>query len=235
LWRAHRLYPQADVLATDFVRVPHALGQWPPGWASPQAAGPVELITRLARHWMDSPSLSSSSVAVRRARLQTLQPCFPVGESLGEDLDLWFRLAEQTPIALVHENRVAYRVAVEGSLSTQAHTGPAQAPAFLRRLRQRVHAGALPTQLRRDTRWLIAQHELSLAREALQSGHRAQALRWLLRASPAISGRRWWFTLLMIAAMPRHWVQASLRWRAARARAGAAPQAPAASSSQLLP
>ncbi len=232
LWRAHRRHPEADVLAADFVRVPHAPGAWPPAWVSPQAGGPVELITRLARHWMNSPTLSSSSVAVRRRRLQALQPCFPVGESRGEDLDLWFRLAEQTPIALVREPRVAYRVAVDGSLSAQPHARAAQAPAFLERLRQRAREGTLPAQLQRDTRWLVAQHELSLAREALQGGHRAQALRWLLSARPAISGRRWWFTLLMVA-MPQSWVKASLRWRADRIHP--TRKTPAAPGSQVLP
>ena len=214
LQRAHQLYPQADVLAADFVRVPHAPGPWPPGWTSPTEGARVELITRLARYWMSYPSLSSSSVAVRRRRLLALQPCFPVGESMGEDLDLWFRLAEQTPIALVHEPRVAYRVAVGGSLSSHQVLGAArEAPPFLQRLRQRVREGQLPPQLRRDTRWLIAQHELSLAREALQAGHRAQALRWLLRAHHALRGRRWWFTLIMIVGLPHRWITPVLRWR----------------------
>jgi len=224
LWRAHQRYPQADVLATDFVRVPHAPGHWPPGWVSPSSGAPIELITRLAKSWMDRPTLSSSSVAVRRRRLQALQPCFPEGESLGEDLDLWFRLAEQTPIALVHEPRVAYRVAVHGSLSGQQIAGAPQAPGFLKRLQQRVRNGVLPPQLQRDTRWLVAQHELSLAREALQAGYRGQALRWLLSARPAMSSRRWWFTLTIVG-LPRHWVHASLRWRERRSKSDPTPSA----------
>lgn len=223
--RAHRLYPQADVLATDFVRVPHTPGAWPPNWVSPTTDGPTELITRLARHWMSRPCLSSSSVAVRRSRLLALQPCFPVGESLGEDLDLWFRLAEQTPIALVRQARVAYRVAVEGSLSSQRPPAAEQAPPFLQRLRERVRQGRLPPQLRRDTRWLIAQHELSLAREALQAGHRALALRWLMRAGYAVRGRRWWFTAVMIVGLPQRWIERALRWRATRQGPATRPKA----------
>jgi hypothetical protein len=213
LAKAQQDYPQADVVAADFVRVPHvpAPGSWPPPWPVSSAPAQVELITRLARRWMKGPTLSASSVAVRRSRLLAMQPCFAPGEALGEDLDLWFRLAEQTPIALVHKTLVAYRVEVAGSLSS-GHPSERRYP-FLERLRQRVQGDTLSAQQRRDTRWLIAQHELSLAREALLGGRRSQALHWLLQARAAMTGRRWWFTLLMIACMPRRWAEASLRWR----------------------
>jgi hypothetical protein len=172
---------------------------------------------------MQGPTLSSSSVAVRRSRLLMLQPCFAPGESLGEDLDLWFRLAEHSAVALAHKPLVAYRVQVQGSLSS-AHVH-ARAFPFLDRLRQRC--AALSPELRRDTVWLIAQQELSLAREALQAGRRGQAWRWLLQARPAASGRRWWFTLLMTALMPKRWIERSLHWReratAAQHPSGIAP------------
>ena len=220
---AQQRCPQADVVAADFVRVPHAEGPWPPPWpVSPEPAD-IERIDRLARRWMQGPTLSSSSVAVRRSRLLMLQPCFAPGESLGEDLDLWFRLAEHSAVALAHKPLVAYRVQVQGSLSS-AHVH-ARAFPFLDRLRQRC--AALSPELRRDTVWLIAQQELSLAREALQAGRRGQAWRWLLQARPAASGRRWWFTLLMTALMPKRWIERSLHWReratAAQHPSGIAP------------
>ena len=213
LAQAQQSHPQADVVAADFVRVPDVPGPgaWPPPWPLSHEPAPVELITRLARRWMTGPTLSASSVAVRRSRLLTMQPCFAPGETLGEDLDLWFRLAEQTPIALAHKTLVAYRVEVAGSLSS-SHPHERRYP-FLDRLRQRVHSGDMSPQQQRDTRWLIAQHELSLAREALLAGRRRQALHWLLQARAALAGRRWWFTLLMIACMPGRWVERSLRWR----------------------
>jgi hypothetical protein len=213
LAQAQQSHPQADVVAADFVRVPHGAGSaaWPPPWPVSNEPAPVELITRLARRWMKGPTLSASSVAVRRSRLLPMQPCFAPGENLGEDLDLWFRLAEQTPIALAHKTLVAYRVEVVGSLSS-SHASQDRYP-FLERLRQRVQSSDMSPQQRRDTRWLIAQLELSLAREALLAGRRSQALHWLLQARAALTGRRWWFTLLMIACMPRRWVERSLRWR----------------------
>jgi hypothetical protein len=213
LAQAQQACPQVDMVAADFVRVPHvpAPGAWPTPWPVSSAPAPVEIITRLARRWMKGHTLSASSVAVRRSRLLAMQPCFAPGENLGEDLDLWFRLAEQTPIALAHKTLVAYRVEVAGSLSS-GHAAQDHYP-FLERLRQRAHSGDISPQQRRDTHWLIAQHELSLAREALLAGRRSQALHWLVQARAALVGRRWWFTLLMIACMPRRWVEASLRWR----------------------
>ena len=217
LIEAQQRHPEAEVVAADFLRVPDAPGPWPPPWPVASGPAPVELITRLARRWMDGPSLSSSSVAVLRSRLLAMQPCFAPGETLGEDLDLWFRLAEVTPVALAHKPLVAYRVQVAGSLSSQ-HLSERRYP-FLERLRKRVRSGGLSPQLERDTRWLIAQQELSLAREALQAGRRAQALRWLLAARPGWRGRRLWFTLMMIACMPRTWAERSHRWRERAARA----------------
>lgn len=211
LLEAQQRHPQAEVVAADFLRVSDAPGPWPPPWPVAAGPAPVELITRLARRWMDGPTLSSSSVAVKRCRLLAMQPCFAPGETLGEDLDLWFRLAEVTPVALAHKPLVAYRVQVAGSLSS-GHPSQRHYP-FLERLRERVRSGRLSRQLRRDTLWLIAQQELSLAREALQAGRRGQAWHWLLQAWPALSGRRWWFTLLMIACMPRRWAERSQRWR----------------------
>lgn len=209
LIEAQTRYPQADVVAADFIRVPHNDDPWPAPWAVTPEPAPVELITRLARRWMDGPTLSSSSVAVRRTRLLSLQPCFAPGESLGEDLDLWFRLAELSPIALARKPLVAYRVQVQGSLSSK-HGSFTRFP-FLERLRQR--SARLRPQLRRDTLWLIAQHELSLAREALQAGQRRQAWRWLFRAHRAMHGRRWWFTLFMAALMPQRWIARTIEWR----------------------
>ena len=222
LIEAQQRHPEAEVVAADFLRVPDAPGPWPPPWPVADGPAPVELIERLARRWMDGPSLSSSSVAVLRSRLLTLQPCFAPGETLGEDLDLWFRLAEVTPVALAHKPLVAYRVQVPGSLSS-SHPSERRYP-FLERLRERVRSGRLSRQLRSDTRWLIAQHELSLAREALQAGHRAQALQWLLRAWPGARGRRWWFTLVMLTCMPRSWAERSLRWRERKAHSARSAQ-----------
>jgi glycosyltransferase involved in cell wall biosynthesis len=206
-------YPQADTVATDFLPVPDTPTMWPPRWPVLAAQPEVELITDLPRRWMSAPSLCTSAVSVRSARLREMQPCFPSGESHGEDLDLWFRLAEKTPVALVRSPLMAYRLAVEGGLTTR-HPDLAMPP-FLERMRARALSGAMTTAQRRSALWLVAQHELTLARQALASGGRREGFDWLVRAHRAAAGRRWWLTAAMLF-MPGHVVKNWQLWRTRR-------------------
>ncbi|MDQ3061018.1 MAG: glycosyltransferase family 2 protein [Pseudomonadota bacterium] len=212
---AQQAFPEADAVATDFVPIAHCEGRWPLPWPVPATPPEVELIDDLPRRWMSGPSIFTSAVAVRRTRLQRMQPCFAPGESYGEDLDLWFRLAEQTPIALVHAPLVAYRVAVQGSLSAQH--APATLPPSLERMRQRALSGGLSVLQRESALWFVAQYQVTLAREAVASGRRLQSWRWLLRARHAASGQRWWLTAAMTLFCSANLVRNWQLWRVRRA------------------
>ncbi len=203
--------PEAQTVATDFLRFPHTQGAWPPRWPLPSGQPEIERITDLSARWMQGPSLCASTVAVRRDLLQSMQPCFPVGESVGEDLDLWFRLSEKTPIALVHLPLAAYREAVPGSLSTEHKIS--NVPPFFERIRSRALSGQLTPAQRHSALWLVAQHEVTLARMAVVAGERALGLRWLLRGRHAARGRRWWLTLAMTLFFSRHLVSRWQTWR----------------------
>lgn len=214
LLKAQKVHPGVDTVATQFVPLPDADGPWPPLWKVHAEAPYVELITDLPARWMTGPSVTTSAVAVRTERLRQMQPCFPPGESQGEDLDLWFRLAEQTPIVLMHAPLVAYRVAAKGSLTTQ-HCASTMAP-FVERMRARARSGSMTAVQQKSTLWFVAQCELILARQALASGERLQGLKWLIRGRRAASDKRWWLTAAMACFFPRKLVSNWEQWRIRR-------------------
>ncbi len=207
--------PEADTVATDLAFIAHDEAQWPRPWPLPPGPPQVELITCLPERWMKGPTLSSSSTAVRRSRLLAMQPCFPVGETQGEDLDLWFRLSERAPVALAHTPLAAYRVELRGSLSAGHRIGHL-AP-FLQRLRERAQNGHMREAWRRASLLLVAQHELTQARLLVAAGRRRQAWRWLWQARAALAHRRWWGTAALCL-LPTPWSRQLQRWRERRGR-----------------
>jgi glycosyltransferase involved in cell wall biosynthesis len=210
---AHRAHPHADMLATGYQEVQDGddFGKW----GRAEVSGDIELIEDLRARWMKNTPFCASCLAVRTTRLMAMQPCFPEGESQGEDLDLWFRLSDETPIAVVNAPLAAYRVSVAGSLSSG---NKPCLPPWLIRMRQRALAGALPRQRRHAALWFVAQQEITLARELLAAGKRREALHYLMQARYAAGGTRWQLTALM-ALLPAQVAHRWQRWRLRSANA----------------
>lgn len=204
-------YPDAHTVAADFVHIPHAEGIWPARWPVIQNVPEVELITDLPSRWMAGPCIFTSAVVVRTAQLKKMQPCFPLGESCGEDLDLWFRLAEHSPIALARTPLVAYRLGTEGCL-TSGHETTTMQP-FMHRMRERALSGELTVRQSRSLLRLVAQFQVTLARQAIVSGNRFEGLRWLLKGCRAAQSKRWWLTAVMALFLPAHLLE---NWQAYR-------------------
>lgn len=209
LARAHRHCPAADLLATGIRRtrdrrVPLA------SWLVPAEGDQVEVIEDLRRRWLRHAPLCTSSVAVRAARLRTMSPCFYEGESYGEDLDMWFRLGDQAPVAAVRGAYAAVRDGVAGALSLDAER---RMPPFLVRMREQALAGTLAPKHCASALWFIAQAQTTLAREALAQGHRREALGWLMQASQGWRLRRWWITWALALLMPSPMADRWQRWR----------------------
>src|SRR5574337_1686131 len=211
---AQQAYPEADTVACDYVSAQHSETDWPPRWQIPDAPIEIERITDLPRRWMKGRSLFTSAVAVRNGRLQSMQPCFAPGESYGEDLDLWFRLAEKTPIALAHAPTVAYRTDVAGSLA--AGHAALSTPPWGGRMRARARSGALTPAQSRSALWLLAPLDVTVARNAIAAGRRCYGLHRLLRGRRAATNVRWWLTLAMALLVPGHLVGGWEAWRVDR-------------------
>jgi hypothetical protein len=210
LAQAHAHCPGADLLATGFRRVRGQL----PGSVAARATTParMEVIHDLRRRWMQGAPLCSSSVALRARRLRSLPVCFYEGESYGEDLDMWFRLADHAPVALVRGTYAWVRDNVPGALSASARR---VMPPFLARMQAQAMDGTLAPSQRASALWLVAQLLVTLAREALHDGRRAEAVRWLRRAPGGWRIPRWWITLAMVP-LPAHWIGLWQHWRVHR-------------------
>ena len=199
LQHAQRAHPTADAVASRYIPFQDGEAIAPPEWTVADDPA-VELVTDLPTRWMQGPTLFTSSIAVRRSVLLGMQPCFAPGESFGEDLDLWFRVAERTPLALLDAPLVGYRVGVQGSLTQrrEAHT----LPPWVGRMRDRALHGAMDGSRVRSTLRYVAQLHIDMARQALSAERRAEGLRWLLGGWRAADSRRWWLTACMVVFWP---------------------------------
>ena len=214
---AQDLHPAADVAATQYIPLCDSTGVWPPAWhvtEVPVASESIELIEDLPTKWMKGPTFNSSSVCIRTTRLLQMQPCFAVGESHAEDLDMWFRVAEKSGIAWVKRPLVAYRVSVEGSLSLDHPK--LELPPFFHRIRARALSGAMTEAQASSALKMVADLEISMARDALASGQRKEAIRLLRSARNSASKRRWWLTAAMTAFAPGDLVRRWENWRIRR-------------------
>lgn len=193
-------HPGLDLVAGGFRTEPDRPDWEPAPWPL-DAQAPVEIIDNLPRRWA-RPSFCTGSVAFRREFLQSLMPCFPVGERQGEDLDLWFRAAERTAIAYLPLPFLCYRTEVAQS----AMAGPKHLDflPFQQRLLDRARRGEMPERLVGDSLRLVADWQVTLARRALAVGRRGDAVSRLAQGwRAALSNHRWWFTLLMLAGLVR--------------------------------
>jgi hypothetical protein len=207
LVRAQQAQPAAGAVATRFLSFGDEQGLPPPSWTAAPETAAVEVITDLPTRWRQGPCFFTGSIAVRRSLLQAMQPCFPPGESFAEDLDLWFRLAERTPIALVREALAAYRVDVQGCLS---RGNGRSLPPFAYRLQQRARSGALTPAQSRSALRFVEHLQMDLARSAVASGRRGEGWLWLLRGVRGSESLRWWLTAFMALCWPAEMVEAYL-------------------------
>jgi len=168
----------------------------------------IEIIRDLPVRWTQSSTFFTSSVAVRTDFLRKHQPCFPPGESHGEDLDLWLRLAEESPVAL-HPGDLVRRLLLEDSLSAQQQS-KLEEPPFLRRLEERAQRHGSGLIKNASLMHFVMAARIDLARQALLTGRRSVAAAILFKNIQVLD-RRWWLTAIMTLyftpTMTRQWLE----------------------------
>lgn len=191
-------YPEAGLVGTGYRRftgdTSHALAD-----GESDYTGGDNLVPAFFSKWSQGAFIYTSSIGVRRQALLDLGTLFPEGERLGEDQDVWFRLAERYQVAYSERQLVLYRVDVGSSLTAStALTG--LLPCYTR-LAQRLARGDYPARHQRGARRLLASHYLNLARLHAVRGDTSGA--WRLLADRLARGN------------PLYWLRTAtwLAWR----------------------
>lgn len=205
--------PDVEMAATLLRNMPDSNPWCPLPWPALPLTTTLVRIDDLPTRWMQGTPFFTSSIVIKRECLQRLSPCFVVGESYGEDLDLWFRVAEVSDIAHTLVPLVAYRTEAVGSLSKI--NGQITLPPYLHRMQVRaVNPVTLPAK-RSSALAFVAQQKLTLARTALAVGKRRQGLAWLLAANHIAGSKRWLMTAFMLF-MPAASIALWEKWRISR-------------------
>lgn len=161
--------------------------------------------------WAKSQFVYTSSIAIRRVALEKLGECFPIGVSNSEDQDLWFRLAERSPIGFLDKKLVGYRRGVSDSLSST----PILSQLFAyERLKKRIDNAQVPASIILDAEHLFEKHRSDLVMSNAIYGSKREAfsyarnVRWFLMPKKALKA-------FVVLALPSVFVVAALRVRRA--------------------
>lgn len=186
-------YPQATLLGTGHRRF------WADGKALIQprhrSVARRGVVPDFYMAWARSSFLFTSSLAVKRTAFDDPALRFAHGERLGEDLDVWFRLAERFPVAYDPEIQTEYRMGVVDS-ATNSTLLLDPLPCYWR-LAERLDTGAVPSALHSGARRLLASHFLTVSFSRARAGDIGGALRLL--ANPISFGK------------PYYWVKTAMR------------------------
>ena len=172
--------PQAGVVFTNL-----RLSTGPAACLSEDEAGRLrdyfDFFTRNKGHGM-----SASTVLVKRSVLLKVGG-FPLGLTLGEDMDTWTRLAWETSVAYVPKVLAVYHVEEGGRAMQASAVRIADGLAHnAQRCFDQLRAGRVPETLVRSTRVYAQMLNTMCARELKDAGHTLAALQTLARTFPPV-------------------------------------------------
>ncbi len=176
-------FPRAGMYCTGYTRV------WENGHHEESTLPDVEngamvVVDDFYANWCNGCFTFTSAIVIRRSVFGDSALRFPAGEKLGEDQDLWFRVAECHQVAYLNSPKVDYRMAVSGS-ATHSSVVDDELPCY-RRLSERLEAGRVPLIMERSARRLLASHLMNIARARLSLGD-VKGARRLLRDRRALA------------------------------------------------
>lgn len=141
----------------------------------------------------------TSSTCVNRKTLIQKKFFFPEGEQLGEDIDVWLRIAEQGEIVFLRKSLVVYRLEAQNSLSLNNRKD--QILPCYKRLIIRLEQGLIPYPLQKGVKRVYANQIMLIAHNAASKGKLRDAFSWMFKKY-AFNARYYWVkTALYICRM----------------------------------
>lgn len=196
-------YPEAGMFATAYeIRLTDGTIQYPQivNNADHYRMGKAIRYFRVAARAQSGPACSSA-LAVRSEVFGEIG-VFATGESLGEDIDMWGRIALQYPVIWSSYVGAVYWQEDAGSASKAII--PRQEMPFVQTARKFLAAdGARSPESREDLLEYITFLQIILARQCVTVGNRGLAIKLLLAADTTLlqwRSKLWW---LMLASLPR--------------------------------
>lgn len=198
------LDPKCEFAATSFFSKPDSFNWEPQAWQL-KGEGDMEVIKDLPSRWMMGIPFFTSSICLSRRLLNKQDTLFKEGESNGEDLDLWFRLAEQVSIRLLKSSLVVYRADQKSSLTSEHDK--LEDPYHLKNIKKRLRNLQIPKTFKKSYKNFIGQHYLSQSRVYLVKGERVSAFLFCIYGFHSIKTKRWWMTLFMCLFLSKRFVE----------------------------
>jgi glycosyltransferase involved in cell wall biosynthesis len=196
----HKKYPQAGAFATAYERITPE-GQlirpqfdiFPHG----QKQGLINDYFKVALKW----PVYSSAVAIPKVVLQEIGG-FKLGETFGEDVDAWIRIALRYPIAWSSEYLVCYHQDAQNRVDGM--NPKTEEPAVSKTLRQAIDAQAGPPDKLNAMMELAAHFQLCVASRCLTLGDKKMAVKMLDYSWNTQNYKHIWLKYRLLALLPSH-------------------------------
>jgi glycosyltransferase involved in cell wall biosynthesis len=189
-------FPNAQMYATSFCK------RWPDGrdvpiyLRYPLDPTKAQIVENIFSVWSyGSIFIHISSICVRRSTFFQKNIFFPVGENVGEDHDVIFRLAETGEIAFSPKPLMAYSQQVAGSLFSSRPDYPL--PSYTR-LSQRAKTREYPRKLRAAAYQTVSVAYLTPARVLISKGRRLEAANLIFQRRSMGRPLVWSVTLILL-------------------------------------